>query len=100
MNIIQKIFSGDELLQPFIKALDTANRFNKKICILEILNVLIKSCKHYFNNKTNVKAFVKKISKILIINSNNKQILLPTLGTILSLRDKNYDAFMEGLCNL
>ncbi len=72
MNIIQKIFSGDELLQPFVKLLDTANRFNKKICILEILNVLIKTCETYFNSKSNVKVFVKKISKILILNANNK----------------------------
>jgi len=61
MNIIQKLFSGDQLLDFFLKALETANRVKIRICVLEILNVIVKNCSGYFSSKSNVKGCLKKV---------------------------------------
>ncbi len=100
MNIIQKLYPSEELLQPFVNALDQASLLNAKICVLEILTVLIRGCRGYFKSKVNMKGFVKRIVRTLLLNSKQRQVMLPTLEVILSLRDKNYDGFMAGISSL
>ena len=62
--------------------------------------MLIKSCKTYFKSQTNMQKLVQMVADVLVMNTSNRQVLMPALGTMLALRDKNFDGFIGELCSL
>lgn len=61
--------------------------------------VLLKESIEFSENYENIRRCLTILSNIIGENSNNKSVTLPILGSILTLRDRNYDATLEYLIN-
>ena len=88
----------------FLKVLDTNQKLRSKISILEITNMIIEEytlfnsqnfiqilfrSEKYFESQNNVRNWIQKIGNLLYEDASNKQLILPCLGIIYYLRDKN-----------
>jgi len=93
-------YGPDILIPSFIDCLEQGNLIRIKAGALEVLNMLIKEAKKYFEVKENVKTCTKKTAQLINDNFSNKKIVLPALGVLLALRDKSYDISISTILSL
>mmetsp|Transcript_32457 Transcript_32457/g.23988 ORF Transcript_32457/g.23988 Transcript_32457/m.23988 type:complete len:150 (+) Transcript_32457:371-820(+) len=67
------------------------------IAALEVLVVLLKEENDYCNKNANVLETCLKIVEILQDNSNNMDVIMPSIAVMLAMRDKNFDGMMKAL---
>jgi CLIP-associating protein 1/2 len=100
LNLIIKLYQSDDLVPVLLRALELNSKPKYKISILEIINMLIQETTKYFDSTNNLRIFINRIAVMINENSANKQILLPCVGILLSVRDKNCSQTMYQILNL
>lgn len=101
LNLLNQRYGGDKLMKYFIGILDVKEDIIVLAAALEVLShQLIKSTDDYFKEKTNIKKIVKRLGRIISEYSGNKTITMPTLGSLLALRDLDTGRTIKAIMNL
>mmetsp|Transcript_6305 Transcript_6305/g.5712 ORF Transcript_6305/g.5712 Transcript_6305/m.5712 type:complete len:299 (-) Transcript_6305:1806-2702(-) len=100
LNIINKLYSGDELFPHFFKSLDFNHKAKYKASLLEFMNIIIRNCKGYFNSNLVIRTAITKYAMIMNDFGANKSIIMPCLGMILYLRDLNHQTTLTAITTL
>jgi len=92
-QLLETNYGSDKLIPYFIQCLDPPHLTRVKAGALEVLNILIKMSKNFFTHPENAKLCTQKVGAVIneYYNTKNSKILLPALGVLLALRDKNYE---------
>lgn len=93
-------YGPDKLMPSFIKCLEPSHIMRIKAGALEVMNMLIKEAETYFTNEGNVKLCTQKAIQMINDNFKNKKIILPALGVLLALRDKNYNTTLSSILSV
>lgn len=64
---------------------------------LEVLVVLLKDDMDYCQKNANVLETTLKIVELLEANSNNMDVIMPSIAVLLAMRDKNFEGIMKTL---
>ena len=100
LNLINKIYQGDELFPIFLKSLDFSNKPAYKLSILEFMNVLAPRCNNYFSSVQTVKACVIKVASIMSEFVGQKRILPACYSLINYMRDIDAESTIGALAGL
>ncbi len=112
INLINKIYSGDELLPHFLRSLESYSKIKYKTSMVEFMNILIRkyplhkilsklySCETYFNSPSAIRVCITKFANIIGELTSTKSIVMPCLGMILYLRDINLSATIAAIGSL
>ncbi len=100
LNLINKIYQGDELFPIFLKSLDFSNKAPYKLSILEFMNVLAPGCNNYFSSVQAVKSCVIKVATIMSEFVGQKRILPACYSLINYMRDIDAESTIGALASL
>lgn len=100
LQLMETNYGADKLIPNFIKCLDQNYLARVKAGALEVLTMLIKNSSSCFLVDGNVRQCVQKVVQMACDYHKNSKILMPALGVILALRDKNYESTISTLLTL
>jgi len=100
LNLINKIYQGDELFPSFLKALDFSNKPTYKQSILEFMNVLAPRCNNYFGSVQSMKTCVTKVATLMSEFNSQKRILPACYSLINYMRDLDAEITIGALASL